>query len=264
MNESVGELVSGKTPYQEPYFQVNGLIGGNTVEASLSVFLDYIRSYREMITHRIFYQKLFPAIAVVNGFYQETSASDNFGASQIQYEMNDTTRLQMPRLHWHKALRPEADQEYLTVLTTLAEQGVPVTLRAWAAAGGLSLDNLEASLQEDAEIRAKIKQLSGKGGKGGAEEEGGGEEDYGYEESGFKPTTPNPYNPIKSRTLAESLTRDFGDESSIKQKSKTGKDRLVVDQKSANERVNARIATAISGLSDERHFKETLARAKRK
>jgi hypothetical protein len=50
---------------------LSGEASYNTLETALSVFMEQLRSYRQMVTRELFYDKLFPAIAVANNFKNE-------------------------------------------------------------------------------------------------------------------------------------------------------------------------------------------------
>lgn len=52
---------------------LSGEASYNTLETALSVFMEQLRSYRQMVTRELFYDKLFPAIAVANDFKNEDS-----------------------------------------------------------------------------------------------------------------------------------------------------------------------------------------------
>ena len=45
------------------------------------------------------------------------------------------------------------------MLDALEEKGLPIPLRYYAAAGGLTIEQIERDLQDELEIRKKIKQL---------------------------------------------------------------------------------------------------------
>ena len=80
---------------------------------------------------------------------------------QQGYDVEDITEYEMPSIHWHKALKPEADKEYLELLTTLQGVGLPIPLRMWAAAGGLSIDELMSDLDDDKKLRNTIAEKTG-------------------------------------------------------------------------------------------------------
>lgn len=169
----------------------DGFLSGEStysnMETSLSVFLEQIRAFREFITSKVFYQKLFPLIAMENDFIIkdkpfETKGSYNgrvndgriksyrdkkgrmqytavIGSSNLITLGNDDndvdlTKLYMPKIHWHKALKPEADTAYISMLTELQQSsGLPIPLRIWAAAGGLPITDIMQSLDEDVKLR---------------------------------------------------------------------------------------------------------------
>lgn len=137
----------------------------STMEVALSVFIEMLRSLRQEITQRVFYEKLFPVLAKVHEFYERSEADLKHAVRTSKGKK----RLLIPRVHWQKQLRPEADADYLNVLDMVAGKGVPVTLRTWASAAGLDLDSLIRNLDEDAKLRELIKKKMPK-----EEEETGG------------------------------------------------------------------------------------------
>lgn len=257
-------LKDGK--YTEPAYVANGLISHNTAEVALSVFIEGLRAYRLNLTRRLFTNKLFPLISVVNGFYKQdkvqasvnpylaTAAAQNQSLTQdIQFEMNDTSKLVIPEVHWHKQLKPQADRDYMELLTMLEEKGVPITLRMWAAAGGLSLDNIKDDMEEDTKLRKELKELKGK--SGAANPEDGGEGGEGEEEYAL--------SSVMGRKPRSILSRDYGEQAEIIGKTKTGRPK-VVNQRRENERANVSIAKAMQNLSDEEHLAQVLSTTSRK
>ena len=53
-------------------------------------------------------------------------------------------------------MKPEVDKDYLEILETLEEKGIPIPLRIWAAAGGENIDELINALDDDNELRLEI------------------------------------------------------------------------------------------------------------
>lgn len=159
----------------------------NSLEQAMSVFVEQMRSYREMLSYELFYDRTFPRIAATNDFLKrryglETAEGikpvrhNGFGDTRQgklaiggsyggqfferadgELSREERNNLFIPTVHWIKRLRPEADGEYLGLLATLQENNVPVTLRTWAAAGGLDLDALLNQQNDDMELRKKIK-----------------------------------------------------------------------------------------------------------
>lgn len=156
---------------------VNGDAQINTMETALSVFIEQLRYMRDNLTRRIFYTRIFPHIAIKNGFIshdkQEVRGSSDekikqrmlsiiCGSTSMPYwnageeAPIDPTTLRMPKLHWHKQLKPEADQEYMNILDNLEQRGLPVPLRVWAAAAGVSIVELMGAYEDDIRLRKAI------------------------------------------------------------------------------------------------------------
>jgi hypothetical protein len=154
----------------------------NTVENTLSTFLEQIRSFRELMTRKLFYHKIFPLIALEHNFsidnYQDRKEkitgsynneeengyviSANSSMITLGNEKFDPTKYYIPKIQWHKSLKPEADSEYMNILATLEEKGLPIPLRLWAAAGGQSIVEIMGSLDEDVKLKQKISQYKNK------------------------------------------------------------------------------------------------------
>ena len=242
---------------------LSGEANYNTAEVALSVFIEGLRAYRLNLTRRLFTNKLFPLISVINGFYKQqdkvestvnpylaTAAAQEQSLTQdIQFEMNDTSKLVIPEVHWHKQLKPQADRDYMELLTMLEEKGVPITLRMWAAAGGLAMDNIKDDLPEDIKLKKEIKDLMGKSGVKPKENEDE-EEEYALSSVMGK----------KPRSI---ISRDYGEQAEIIGRTKTGRPKSV-NQRRANERANVSIAKAMQNLSDEEHLAQVLSTTSRK
>lgn len=164
----------------EQFLSGDGTI--NNIENSISVTLQHFSNYRARITRELFYERTFPNIAKFNGYtrsketvvlssyndgdhYEETAYTehgfkrekDGTFTAEISSSKNsdilDPTKYEMPQVHWHNSLKPDSSQEYMGMLTTLEEKGVPIPLRMWAAAGGLSIRGLAEQQRSDEKIR---------------------------------------------------------------------------------------------------------------
>ena len=161
---------------------VSGDASFSTLDASMSIFIEQIRSYREMLTREIFYQKIFPAIAVANEFrkdrymvtgraarnvtrkYIRGSASRGYRAycDDTRHGVNffghdvDLNDLALPNIIWDKHLKPEGDDAYLTMLQTATQLGLPVPIGAMASAAGLNLDAILNGMDDEIKIRKKL------------------------------------------------------------------------------------------------------------
>lgn len=242
-----------------------GLLSGeanfNTADQSLTIFLEMIRSFREVFTRKLFYDKLFPLISLINGFTLDkkgrVSVKDglmnSLDSEEAMFKLNDGSKLFIPNVHWTKQLKPEGDSSYMDMLNSLTEKGVPVPLRVLAAAGGMDLDMLLKQQQEDLDIRTKIaeykKQIDALAPKSEMESES---------RELLALANADPTGRTRSAVIASGgrrvplLNRDFGEAGMATDSTKTGKRKHVIDQRAANERVNRMIAKAASKLQTKR------------
>lgn len=224
---------------------------------SMSVFIDSMRAYRDDITRKFFYNRLFPTISLVNGFSvnrkgklirRDDLLSDN-NAKNLQ-TLADGSKLLIPTVHWAKQLKPEGDSTYLDMLGTLTEKGVPIPLRAFAAAGGFNLDMLLSSQQEELavservfEYQKKFKEMQKKYGMAPAEEGG----------DGGMPSLSSSRSSVLAATGRSKpvglLNRDYGERSEVHQYDHSGKKRHVIDQRAANNRANNKILKAMKEIA---------------
>lgn len=227
---------------------------------SMSVFIDSMRAYRDDITRKFFYNRLFPTISLVNGFSvnrkgklirRDDLLSDN-NAKNLQ-TLADGSKLLIPTVHWAKQLKPEGDSTYLDMLGTLTEKGVPIPLRAFAAAGGFNLDMLLSSQQEELavservfEYQKKFKEMQKKYGMAPAEEGGDGGD-------GGMPSLSSSRSSVLAATGRSKpvglLNRDYGERSEVHQYDHSGKKRHVIDQRAANDRANNKILKAMKEIA---------------
>ena len=250
----------------------------NTADNGLSVFIDQIRSYREMMTRKLFYDKLFPLVSLINGYTLNSRGKivikdnllDTLSPEEALFTLNDGSRLLIPQVSWAKNLKPEGDSQYMEVLSQMAEKGIPVPLRVLAAAGGLNLEELLRQKDDDlknrksiAEYADLIKQLTPKEG---------GEEEMEASATALASALASvaPGRQSKSTLHATGgkipiLSRDFGESGEVKDKTKTGKSKFVRDQKSANDKINRSIAAALkSARADGKFGPQTVSLRKQK
>ena len=177
---------------------LSGDVTYNNMEQALSVFMEQIRTVRENVTHELFYLKLFPALAITNGFVKRESTTSSYfntiyesgegltalcgtrdGAARARLRQlkrhllrahadgvrgfdttDDITQYQIPRLHWHKPLAPVADQQYLELLQSLGPMGLTIPLRMIAAAAGINPEDILAQRKDDTAMRRKMHQYA--------------------------------------------------------------------------------------------------------
>jgi hypothetical protein len=128
-----------------------------------------IRGFREYITHSLFYNKLFPLISLINGYTVkgdkiriDENLINRIDSEEAMFQLNDGSKLLVPTVQWAKQLKPEGDSAYVELLNTMTEKGVPVTLRAMAAAGGIDIEALLKQQDEDLELRKKVAEYNKK------------------------------------------------------------------------------------------------------
>lgn len=243
-----------------------------SMEVSLSVFVENLRAYRNMVTQKVFYNKIFPLLAYSNGFFKKNSGKQQagFGEVTLKHNLNDATMLDMPVVHWQKALRPEADQAYLEVLGTLKDHGVPVSLAAWAAAGGMTTEQLVKEAEADIDLRKRLEKIMGKtpgmnneagddfddaAGHGDGQYTGG---DYGSEEAAAR---------ILAKALGRQrksiVSRDFSG-FEYEDRTVTGKRKSVVNQKAWRDKQYDMLAKSVKELSKNGHHGSVLSKVRQR
>ena len=63
----------------------------NTMDAAMSVFIEQISNYRDRVTRELFYDRIFPSIAVANGFYKKPNFYDT---TQLEVNSSDDEEVQ--------------------------------------------------------------------------------------------------------------------------------------------------------------------------
>lgn len=224
----------------------------STMEGSMTVFIESIRAHRDHITRCALYNKVFPLVAMLKGLQTNRKGKiiQKDGLMQGDVEemlrtQNDGSRLFIPQVHWNKQLKPEGDQAYMDMLTALEEKGVPVPLRALAAAGGFNLDSLLGQQDEDLSImkdigkyKQKVNEVKAAYGGGGGDDGGGG---GGF--GGFSSMS----NVLDNGKL-RGFNRDFGEAQEIVGQTKTGKKKYVHNQRLANRKANEAMNKALINL----------------
>lgn len=179
----------------EPAFVANGLIVHNsysTAESAVNSFTDSMLSFRQLLTYKTFYSKIFPLIAVLNNLYKDPSLANTSDAtlSQVMRNLSNTNNLKLPTIQWHKSLEGKDSESQFDMLDRLSEKGFVVPLRMWASAAGLDMSALMRDLSEDAAIKARMEQLTGK-----RAETIGTEDKKGFDEEAFVSEDEQPASP---------------------------------------------------------------------
>ena len=129
-------------------------------ESAYSTFIETVNSYRDHLTNKIFYNKIFPLIAVVKGLYKEGTKNKCDNPIDFLFNITNRQNLLMPKLHWHKELTTREEDSQFDMLQNLSELGVPVAIKTWISAAGLDYDSLLRDLREDQNTRAELAQFT--------------------------------------------------------------------------------------------------------
>lgn len=223
-----------------------------TAEVALSVFIENLKAYRDYYTQVVFYDKLFPVIAAVNGYINKhsTQSLQDLKSKDVGVAVKDSSSYAIPQVRWHKSLEPNNDRDTFEMLQNLSQLGFPVTLRMLAASAGLRVENILNELDEDLDIRKKfsdynkkVQEASGEGGEGG-EDDGGDYDDYGDFEGS---SAMGAYSRLK---LQNPFKRNFENANEVIGKTKTGKPKYIMNQRLAQQKENELIAKASLSMKD--------------
>lgn len=222
-----------------------------TGESAMSTFLETMDAYRENMSNRIFYTKLFPLIAVVNGFYKKDAKVKAQGSDVESYLYNSHNRsnLEIPELRWHKSLQAKDESNTMELLEKLEERGWPIALKRWAASAGEDPDKLIQELEEDTELRKKLSKYTGNDTSHDGEGDFGGEVDAAL----ALPSRLSP--PRRKPLLSRTFTDDSGD---VYEFTKTGKKKYIYSQKEAKQKEHEMIAKIVARLHRDPEYREQL------
>ena len=133
-------------------------------EAAKSIFVEQCRNLRDLLTQKTINAKA-ESLARIHNFVKRSEAELSHGIRIKPSAQNITmekalalpkNQLILPEIRWKKPLSPEGDGAELELLTTLADNGFPVNLRAWGASAGVNIDNFMEDLEEDLIISKKV------------------------------------------------------------------------------------------------------------
>jgi hypothetical protein len=249
---------------------LSGEASYNSADTSLTVFVESLRAYRDSITRKLFYNKIFPLVSLANGYMINSKGKVtrregllDGDSEDILKRMQDGSKLLIPTVHWAKQLKPEGDTAYFEMLSQMSEKGVPVPLRAFAAAGGFNLDQLIQQQPDDFKLQKKIyayqKALTDLKKEFGPKiEEGEESTSAGLSDNSLKKLlSATPIEGSRSSVIGQTgrqglLDRDFGDASEVTGTTRTGKKKAIYNQKIHQERANVKIMKALKSLAKDR------------
>lgn len=224
-------------------------------ETALSVFIENMDAYRQFLTFKVFTNGIFPIVAYSNGFFKEGKKPEKMTTMNMMYSLNNQESLVIPKVAWHKQLEAKREENQMEMLTSLADKGIPIPIRMWAAAAKVDLDSLLYELEDDKRYAKLIAEITGKtvDNTGGEETEGG----EGGEEASM-------FAALNKRRKIPLLKRNFQEAGELYGRTKTGKKKYIHRQKPANTRINQMIAKAAQALNDPNVKQAALERAKEK
>lgn len=238
--------------------------------AGLTIFVESMRAFRDHLTRKVYYEKVFPLISLMNGLAVQKNGKiikkNNLmdgGTAEIMHRLADGSKLFIPNVHWSKQLRPDVDQAMMENLRTMTELGVPVPLRAIAAAGGFNFDQLLMDQDEDLAMRRKLAAFHKKQQEIDRE--------YALPEPGMGDSESSAFDSVSStssrriaglgtrgsssvlngRKRKHILDRDYGEQSELYELGKTGKKKHIFRQAVAQSKANDNILKSVQNY--ERH-----------
>ena len=126
----------------------------NSLEQLMSVFLEKIRAHRNFFTHYLLIDRILKPLAQKHQFVKRSEAELSHRVRISS--SNNAEDLLLPDFKWEKSLRPTADRDYLEILEFMQGKGLPVTMRAWASAGGINLDSEIQQFDDDLALRKQL------------------------------------------------------------------------------------------------------------
>lgn len=229
-----------------------------TAETAVSVFMENMDAYRRFITYKMFTNKIFPLVAVLNGFYKDPKkARDVKNAGDLMFNLNNQNNLEIPEVHWHKSLEAKSAESDFDMLEKLSEKGFSVPMKMWAAAAGVDMNMMLRDLEEDLKIKEAISKITGMSpddiGRNGGGEEGLDQGGDGGEDMQFSARSPANMGTRPASIRATSrrkplLSREF--DPGHASMSKSGKVVHAVNEHRASAKVNDLIMKASRALQD--------------
>lgn len=239
-------------------------------ESAYSTFVETVNAYRMHLTSKIFYNKIFPLIAVTNEMYSDMKDKpDSNSVTEFLFNANNRQKLRIPKLHWHKQLEARDEQSQFDMLEKISEHGIPVPLTTWIAAAGMDVEALIRDLVESSELEKKLEPYK--------KNDENSDDFGGTFASVEKPKAPidlddplhwttqsfiNKWNSLKSVPI---LGRKFSDEDNAEWNlSDDGKRHLKVHQDSARKDRLWKLAKVISRYKKDRNYRDNVIKANQK
>ena len=134
---------------------LSGEANWNSMETIRTFSLEKVQSFRSFFTKRIIVDRMIRQLAIEHDFVKRSTAQLSHHYRMGAKPKSDSELL-IPVVEWDRPITPTRDQEYLELLTTLKEFGVPINMRMVCQAAGYDLDKVLDSFKGDLETRQKI------------------------------------------------------------------------------------------------------------
>lgn len=151
---------------------LSGDMNYSTTDAQLSVFLERVKVLRKYIKQKYILEKAIHPIMEIHDLGNRKQA-DMPGKNSHMVKTSNSVDMGTVDIQFKKQLTPIADREWLDILDSAADKGIPITLQTWASAAGVDLESEIENLPRDIELRNKIRELT-KDIEGDEEEDGFG------------------------------------------------------------------------------------------
>lgn len=220
----------------------------NNLESSISAFVDNLRASRRSMDNEFFYSRIFPLISLMNGYVKKGSKlpaeisnpkDGKLSVEDILRAAQDSASLEMPTLNWTKTLEPKGDAQFMEIMNSLQEKGVPLPIRTLAAAAGFNFEDLSKAYDQDVDDRRIIsdyqKKLKKEAPNAGADEENVGE----FSSGGRTYSRPRQKDPMFKSTARSFVDRDYGELFELRTPTKSGNGwKPIANQRVAQEKAN--------------------------
>lgn len=211
----------------------------SNADNALVVFMENLNAYRDYFTHCNFTNKLFPLIAMVKGYQKQHAEQATEEYSLNIKKANDYSKLDIPKVRWHKRLTAGNDSNLFEALEKMSEKGIPVPLRLWIAASGMDAETLVNELEDDEKLKERLDKLGGHLDAGPA----AGDMMGGW---GEQASLLDGFSGIKRLPL---MANDWGNLSDAHTTDSNGRLHYAMDQRAAHRKINEKIAKAAARMA---------------
>ena len=255
----------------EPAFVANGIIVHNTAESAVATFMQNTSALRSYISYRTFTMKLFPLIAMANGFYKQGVTLPKINnPGDILNNVSNHKNLDIPKLVWTKDLSGGDPSARLELLDRMADKGFPIALRTIAAAAGQDVGMLLNDLKEDQALRNALRKLAPTASEVSDDAQANASGDDSVWASMRSGKSVGVRRRLQSQVtsglgrvgMAYRINEGTDEDPEVHTLSRTGKRRAVINEHAHMRRQNAQLVKAVEALADGNTRAATLRRVR--